>query len=62
MKEIENGANIVELIESDLLKGRKIQKNIVFDNFKAQLIVDDQYIIDIEENLPVHYLKSGKRK
>jgi len=56
LKDIEHNSNIVELIESDLLKdGRYIKNQVVCDGrLKAQFVVDDKFVVEIDENSAIH--------
>lgn len=58
MKEIEDGSNIVELLEG-LFRGRKVEKNVVLcgGRVPASLFVDDKYVIQLHENIATHYRK-----
>jgi hypothetical protein len=56
LKDIEHNSNIVELIESDLLKDGCYTKNqVVCDGrLKAQFVVDDKFVVEIDENSAIH--------
>ena len=40
-----------------MLKDRKVDKNILVcdDRLKCQILVDDKFVIEIQENMPVNY-------
>lgn len=56
LKDIEHNSNIVELIESDLLKdGRYTKNQVVCDgHMKAQFVIDDKFVVEIDENSAIH--------
>ena len=61
MKGIEEGANIVNLLEL-LFQNRKVDKNVLLCNNRvpASLLIDDKYVIVIQENIAVHFRKGGQ--
>ena len=58
MQEIAEGSNIVDLLMTDLLKDREVKScQIVCDGrLKAQLVVDDKWVIELFENATAHYI------
>jgi len=52
----------VEVIETDLLKDRDVQKFEVIcdDRLKAVFVVDKKYVIGIEENAVLNCKKANK--
>ena len=63
MELIESGANIVNLLEL-LFKDRKVDKNMLLcgDRVAASLVIDDLYVVQIHENIAVHYRKGEDEK
>lgn len=63
MEEIESGANIVNLLEL-LFKDRKVEKNVVLcgGQVPASLVIDDLYVVQIHENVAVHYRKGDDER
>ena len=58
LRDIESGSNIVELLES-MFRGRKIEKNVLLcrGRVPASLLVDDRHVVQLLENVAVHYRK-----
>lgn len=63
LEEIESGANIVNLLEL-LFKDRKVEKNVVLcgGQVPASLVIDDLYVVQIHENVAVHYRKGDDER
>ena len=57
LQEIEDSSNIVELLVTDMLKDRKVAKNQLLcdDRLMCQILVDDKFVIEIQENMPVNF-------
>jgi hypothetical protein len=64
LTDIESGSNVMELIEQDMLADRKVLKNQVMcdERLKASFVVDNEYLIEIEENMMVNYRKGKDLK
>lgn len=62
LEDIEANTNLVELIEEDMLADRDVKKNqIVCDGrLKASFVVDDSFIIEIEEHNMLNFQKGEK--
>lgn len=56
LKDIEENSNIVELLETDLLKDGSFTKNeVVCDGqLKAQFVIDGKFLVEIDENSAIH--------
>lgn len=61
LNDIEASTNLVELIEQDMLADREVKKNqIVCDGrLKASFVVDDTFIIEVEEHNMINYQKGS---
>ena len=59
LEDIESSANIVNLLELLFDKGRKVEKNVLLCDGRvpASLLIDDLYVVQIHENIAVHYKK-----
>ena len=51
MEEVANSANIVEILLNDMLKDKEVQeKQIINGQVRGQIVVDNKFVIDVQEN------------
>uniref|UniRef100_A0A7S3CP61 Uncharacterized protein n=1 Tax=Strombidium rassoulzadegani TaxID=1082188 RepID=A0A7S3CP61_9SPIT len=57
MEDIEQSVNIIEILEQDLLKEKSYEKNqlICGERAKAQLLIDEKFVMEIQENYPIQF-------
>lgn len=62
LTDIEANTNLVEVLEQDMLADRDVKKNVITcdGRLKASFVVDDKFIIEVEEHNMVNFQKGEK--